>query len=105
MVSLSHRGLCPPPSYTTPLDSTDDVFLIVEVADTTIRYDRGTKLALYARAGVPEVWIVDIDKEQVAIYRDPHIDRYRHVETRTGDAVLSPEAFPDVTTTVTELLG
>jgi Uma2 family endonuclease len=53
-----------------------DALLIIEVADTTAPYDRGVKLPLYAKHGVPEVWIVDLEASLVRFYRQPQGDRY-----------------------------
>jgi len=49
----------------------DDVLMLIEVAETSIRYDRDKKLPLYARAGIPEVWLVDIKAGRITRYRDP----------------------------------
>jgi Uma2 family endonuclease len=46
-----------------------DVLLLVEVADTSLAYDRDVKAPLYAQAGIPEVWIVDLNKRELAVYR------------------------------------
>ena len=81
-----------------------DVLLLVEVADTTLGYDRGTKLPLYARAGIPEVWIVDIEGDAVEIYRLPAADRYQDVERVERGGRLSPEAFPDLVIGLDEIL-
>ena len=48
-----------------------DVLLIIEVADTTLAYDRQVKAPLYAKAGVAEVWIINLTEEQIEIYADP----------------------------------
>lgn len=48
-----------------------DVFLIIEVADSTLKKDRQIKLPIYAEAGIPEYWIVDVKKKQVEIYQQP----------------------------------
>src|ERR1043166_2686946 len=49
-----------------------DVFLVVEVADTTLATDREEKLPAYGRAGIAEVWIVNLTKESIEVYREPH---------------------------------
>lgn len=59
-------------SHPTPAD----VLLLVEVADSTLAYDRGPKLALYARHGVPEVWIVDLGGRAVEVCRQPGPEGY-----------------------------
>jgi Uma2 family endonuclease len=82
-----------------------DVLLLVEVSDTTLAYDRDVKVPLYARAGIPEVWLVDLAVEQVLVFREPEHDGYRDSWAyRPGDA-LSPQAFPDVLFTPSEFLG
>ncbi len=60
--------------YESARPTASDVLLLVEVADTTLGYDRGTKVPLYARAGVPEVWVVDLGGAQVYVYREPTPD-------------------------------
>jgi Uma2 family endonuclease len=74
----------------------EDVLLLIEVADTSLAYDRSTKLRLYAEAGIPEYWVVDCEAETVEVYRDPGADRYRTVHRVAGAAALSVQAFPDV---------
>jgi Uma2 family endonuclease len=60
-----------------------DVRLVVEVADTTGEYDRRVKVPRYARAGVPEVWVVDLRARAIDVYRQPAGDEYRD-ERRAG---------------------
>jgi Uma2 family endonuclease len=62
--------------YTTSHPTAADVLLVVEVADSSIAYDRGPKLALYARHGVPEVWIVDLVGRAVELCRGPGPEGY-----------------------------
>lgn len=81
-----------------------DALLLVEVADTSRRWDRERKVPLYALAGVGEVWLVDVQQEEVEVFRRPEGAGYRDVTLlRPGDAV-GPEAFPDVVLDVAELL-
>lgn len=56
-----------------------DVLLIVEVSDTSLQYDRDVKIPLYARHGIPESWLVDIENRRLTIYRQPEGDRYRGI--------------------------
>src|SRR5262249_48453126 len=56
-----------------------DVLLIVEVADTSLPHDRDVKVPLYARAGIPEVWLVDLNGESVGVHREPGPQGYREV--------------------------
>jgi Uma2 family endonuclease len=68
-----------PRAYKERKPHADDVLLLIEVADTSLAYDRTTKLRLYARAGIPEYWIVDCTAEAVEVYRDPSGETYHDV--------------------------
>ena len=57
----------------------EDVLLLIEVAESSLAYDRTTKLRLYAEAGIPEYWVVDCKAETVEVHRDPGPDGYRNV--------------------------
>jgi Uma2 family endonuclease len=81
-----------------------DVFLIIEVADTAVEYDRA-KVRLYAEAGVPEVWIVDLPGDRIEVYRTPRAGRYEWSTTLGRRDSVSPEAFPDVVIAVADILG
>jgi len=62
--------------YATAHPGPADVLLIIEAADSTLRYDRDTKLPLYARYGIPEVWLVDLDNDHFMIHREPQATGY-----------------------------
>ncbi|PZS23451.1 MAG: Uma2 family endonuclease [Acidimicrobiales bacterium] len=82
-----------------------DVLMLVEVADTTVAYDREVKLPLYAEAGIPEAWLVDLVAARLEMHRGPGPDGYRQItHTRAGDTV-APTAFQDVMVEVGSLLG
>jgi Uma2 family endonuclease len=81
-----------------------DTFLVVEVAETSFEWERDVKLPLYARAAVPEVWLVDLDGRRVHAFRQPSGDGYRSVRgTDPGDELV-PQAFPEVRIPVDEIL-
>lgn len=67
-----------PAADTTP--RAGDVFLVVEVADTSLAFDRDVKAPLYARAGIPTLWIVDLPDRRVEVHTDPSPTGYRHRE-------------------------
>jgi Uma2 family endonuclease len=91
--------------YGKTIAISEDALLAVEVSDTTLRYDRGVKLPRYAAAGVPEVWIVDLNGEAVEVYREPSPDGYRESRRlERGDAV-APAAFPDLVIAIHDILG
>lgn len=67
-----------------------DVLLLVEVSDTSMMLDRDIKLPLYARAGIPEVWIVALANDEVHVYREPNGDEF------TDHRTLGPEEEVDI---------
>lgn len=71
-----------------------DVLLLIEVADASLAFDRGTKLPLYARHGVSEVWILDLDGERLEAYREPAAGGYRRKLERSGADAIAPAALP-----------
>jgi len=82
-----------------------DVLLLVEVADTSLVYDRKRKLPLYAENGIPEVWLIDLNSETVLVHRRPSREGYREVRAcRRGEAI-SPAAFPEKSFAVADILG
>jgi Uma2 family endonuclease len=84
---------------------TEDVLLLIEVADSSLAYDRSTKLRLYAEAGIPEYWVVDCTAEAIEVHRGPGPEGYCDVTRVTGTATLTLQAFPDVALTTTEIFA
>jgi len=82
----------------------EDTLLIVEVADTSLRYDREEKALVYARAGVPEYWVEQVNRRSLLVFRDPSPDGYRTVRELRGDEPVNPLAFPDLVVTARLLL-
>jgi Uma2 family endonuclease len=82
-----------------------DTLLVVEVMDGSARYDRRVKVPLYARAGVPETWLVDIPEMTIEVLRQPRAGLYEMVRTVGGGDAVAPLAFPDVVFSVDDLLG
>jgi Uma2 family endonuclease len=73
-----------------------DVLLLIEVSDTTVAYDRGTKLQLYARAGIVECWLVNLQSASLEVHRGPTPHGYSQTtELRPGD-VIAPLNLPAV---------
>ncbi len=82
-----------------------DILLLVEVSDTTLVYDRNVKLPMYAGAGIPEVWIVDLRGETIEVHAAPRGGRYTKARKhRRGDELRS-ETVPDLSLCVEEILG
>src|SRR5262245_54738605 len=85
-----------PDSYRDAHAQPSDVLLLIEVADTSLNYDRAVKRALYARHAIPELWIIDLNAGEVEVCRRPGANGYAAV-TRVGrDGVLEPEILPGV---------
>jgi Uma2 family endonuclease len=83
----------------------EDALLIVEVADTTLLYDRNIKVPRYADAGVPEVWIENLSDDELLVYRDPVGEVYKvSMALHRGESVC-PVAFPDAIFKIEDLLG
>jgi len=83
----------------------EDVLLLIEVAESSLSYDRSTKLRLYAEAGIPEYWVVDCVAESIEVHRTPEAGGYRDVSRVAGGATVALQAFPDVTLTLAEIFA
>ena len=84
-----------PDAYKSKLPEAEDVVLVIEAADSSLRKDQQLKLPVYAQAGISEYWIADLEKETILIHRQPEGGVYRVVETHRADDVLSPLAASD----------
>ena len=91
--------------YASKHPTVEDVFLLLEVADTTLRKDRNVKLPIYAELGIPEVWIEDLQHDEILIFRNPSGQRYSTSLTLRRGNSLSVSAFPDIIFKVEDLLG
>ena len=91
--------------YANALPSPADVLLLIEVADTSLAYDRGLKLPLYARAGIPEVWIVDLTNEAIERHVNPANGAYRSVNHAARGQTITPSALPSLAIAVGAVLG
>jgi Uma2 family endonuclease len=82
-----------------------DVLLVIEVADTSLAHDRDVKVPLYNRAAITEVWLVDLNGENVTVYREPGPRGYGDVFTARAQERLSPRVFPELVLTPVQILG
>ena len=73
-----------------------DVYLLVEVADSSLEFDLGEKLARYAAAGIPEVWVANLRAGELVVNTEPEGSAYTNVRVIPLDGRVSPQAFPDV---------
>ena len=83
----------------------EDVFLIVEVADTSAGFDRETKAPLYAQAGIPELWLVDLTQDCVEVHLKPSVCGYEQVQQFRRGETISPQAFTELALNVNDILG
>ncbi|HMT20791.1 MAG TPA: Uma2 family endonuclease [Promineifilum sp.] len=91
--------------YSTHYPEAKDVFLLIEVSDSTLNYDRWTKTTLYGTAGIADYWIVNLPAQRIEVYREPRPDGYRTVTYYARGEMLSLLSFPDVELNVTGILG
>jgi Uma2 family endonuclease len=82
-----------------------DTILIIEVADSTLGYDRGIKVPLYGRTGIPELWIVNLDERVVELFADPGEGRFRKRAELGSGAVLRPRLLASVRVPVDDIFG
>jgi len=90
--------------YGDQLPTEADVLLVIEVSDTTLRYDRTTKLALYATAGIPEVWMVNLRVRQIERYTAPQRNAYTQDAVAERGQTLSSIALPELIVPVSTIL-
>ena len=94
-----------PRDYRLSLPGPEDVLLLIEVSDTTLAYDRNVKLPLYARAGIREVWIVDLAGEVIERHNYPSPDGYRSLQRARRGQSIESSALPDLSLTADDVLG
>jgi Uma2 family endonuclease len=82
----------------------EDVLLLLEISDSTLRYDREIKVPLYARAGIPEVWLVDLPGQRLEVYRRPSAEGYREILYPASDETIAPVLLPEMVLLVNGLL-
>lgn len=101
LVLLRRRAV----SYSQERPAVDDVLLAVEVADTTVRFDRLVKARLYARAGIPEFWLCLAADGGVEVHRGPGSEGYSAMTLYGPGQDVSPLAFPDVSFPVSDFFA
>ena len=94
-----------PDFYKDSLPSASDVHLIIEVADSTLVYDRTRKFPKYAGAGIKEAWLVDLEKERVEVHFQPDDDMFGTVKTYGRGRSLVSETYPELTLEIDHLFG
>ena len=90
--------------YVNSLPTPEDIVIAIEVSNTTLAYDRGTKVNLYAQANIPETWVMNLVEDCIESFTGPGPDGYaNHTIYRRGDKI-SPSTLPDVEFAVDDLL-
>ena len=93
-----------PDDYTSRHPRPSDVLLLIEVSDASLDYDRNQELPAYGRAGIAEVWIVNLNDSTIEIYREPNFTDYDSRTVLQAGDQAKPIAFPDVAVNMAELL-
>lgn len=92
-----------------PLDYEDhhptvsEVFLIIEIADSSLQYDCEVKAPVYARSGIRDYWVLDVNRRQLHVYRLPSPEGYQSETVLAEEVAISPIAFPDCEIRVREM--
>ncbi len=91
--------------YRTAHPGPADVLLVIEVADTSLQSERDVKLPLYAAAGIPEAWLVDLEHDMIEVHRQPGPEGYREVDTLRRSDTLAALLVPTGGISLDEVLG
>lgn len=91
--------------YESGHPQSSDIFLLVEVADTTVEIDREIKIPLYAEDNIAEVWLIDLNAQCIEVYQQPTPTGYQSIQKFQRGQTLSIQAFPDLEIMVDEVLG
>jgi Uma2 family endonuclease len=94
-----------PDGYGNAHPEAADVLLLIEVSDSTLAFDQSTKLSLYARYGVNEYWVVDVEGKRVAVYREPSAQGYVRKLEFSASHKVSPLAFPSLEIAVQDVFA
>jgi Uma2 family endonuclease len=89
--------------YVNGHPSPEDIILVIEVADSTIKFDRETKAPLYAAAGISEYWIVNLIDDRLEIYRQPEGNIYTSIEIIMPPRSINLPHFSDITLNIGDL--
>jgi Uma2 family endonuclease len=100
-----YLALLPRSRYRSRLPGPADVLLLVEVADSSLGYDRTVKRRLYAFSGISEYWIVDLAHGRLFVHRSPRGDGYAEITEHSAGETVSPAFFPELVLSVDEVLN
>jgi len=89
--------------YSGKFPEAADVLLLIEVSDSSLAFDQGVKLNLYARYGISEYWIVDVEGERIVTYRKPTVKGYVGKSEFAAAETVVPQAFPELKIAIGEI--
>ena len=92
-------------AYASRHPEAGDLLLVIEVADSSLRYDRVEKVPRYGGAGIPETWLVDLAAETVAVYTDPGRDGYAREQVRQHGDTIAASGVPELRLQVDEMFA
>lgn len=91
--------------YSNSHPTANDVLVVIEVVDASLRYDRNVKLPLYARGGIREAWLIILQKQLVEVYNEPVEGRYQRIQRLRAGKRLRSAALPEFSCRADEILG
>ena len=91
--------------YVSGKATAKDVLLLVEVSDSTIKYDRSVKLRLYAEAEIIEVWLVNLPRQILEVYTEPENGKYKAVKKYDKTQTVVPKLLPEIKLKVSDIIG
>lgn len=90
--------------YEQKRPSSEDIFLLIEVSDSTLKYDQEIKLPLYAENHIQETWIINLNNSSIEVYRQPENNFYQQQKILTKKDKISCLAFPEIEINIGKLI-
>lgn len=91
--------------YETGKAEAEDVLLLIEVSDSTVKYDRDVKMRIYAEAEVAEVWLVNLPRQILEVHLEPEKGKYKLVKKYEKNEVVTPSLLPEINLRVSDIIG
>ncbi len=91
--------------YASGKATAEDVLLLIEVSDSSVKYDRDVKIPIYAEAEVSEVWLINLPRQMIEVYSKPEKGKYKNVEKIKKNQTIAPKFIPELKIKVTDILG
>jgi Uma2 family endonuclease len=91
--------------YASSKAKAEDVLLLIEVSDSTVKYDRTVKMKIYAEAEVAEIWLVNLPRQILEVHLEPEKGKYKVVKKYEKNETVAPKLLPDVKIKVSDIIG